>query len=87
MCDANNVLDKDGISAMCVGAEMCAYLKSIGRTLNQQLDHLYTLYGYHINNNSYAFCKQTHVMLNIFDRLRHFNQEKNQVNMKELLFH
>ncbi|CAF1681651.1 unnamed protein product, partial [Adineta ricciae] len=74
MCDAHNVLDKDGISAMCVGAEMCAYLKSIGRTLHQQLREVSILYGYHINSNSYVTCNQTDVMLKIFDRLRHFDK-------------
>ena len=86
MCDPRNVLDKDGISAMCVGAEMCAYLKSIGRTLHEQLNYISLLYGYHINNNSYVFCNQTHVMLNIFDRLRHFDQNKNHVSIHRLHF-
>ena len=80
MCDAHNVLDKDGISAMCVGAEMCAYLKSIGRTLHQQLREVSILYGYHINSNSYVTCDQTDVMLKIFDRLRHFDQNDSQVS-------
>lgn len=79
MCDANNVLDKDGISAMCVGAEMCVYLKSIGRTLYEQLDKISTLYGYHINNNSYLYCDKTDILLNIFERLRHFDKDKDKV--------
>jgi hypothetical protein len=81
MCDAQNVLDKDGISAMCVGAEMCAYLKSIGRTLHQQLHQISLLYGYHINNNSYVICNQTDVMLNIFHRLRHFDPDDSHVSL------
>jgi len=81
MCDAGNVLDKDGISAMCVGAEMCAYLQSIGRTLHEQLYHISSLYGYHINIDSYIICNKTDVMLKIFDRLRHFNQDRDQVSM------
>ena len=36
-----NVLDKDGISAAVVMAEMAAYLSSCGLTLTQQLDNLY----------------------------------------------
>jgi phosphomannomutase len=84
MCDSLNVLDKDGISAMCVGAEMCSYLKSIGRTLYQQLDEISLLYGYHINNNSYVICNKTDVMLKMFNRLRHYDQREDQTN--EVLF-
>ncbi|CAF0827095.1 unnamed protein product [Didymodactylos carnosus] len=76
MCDPYNVLDKDGISACVVGAELCTYLKSINRTLYEQLDHISTIYGYHINENSYVFCYKTDVMLKIFHRLRHFDQEQ-----------
>lgn len=86
MCDANNVLDKDGISAMCVAAEMCVYLKTIGRTLYEQLNTISLLYGYHINNNSYLYCNKTDVLLNIFDRLRHFDQDKHKVNNDHLEF-
>ena len=78
MCDPLNVLDKDGISAMVVGAEMCSYLKSIGRTLYEQLDQISLLYGYHINNNSYVICNKTDVMLKMFNRLRHYDQTKEQ---------
>ena len=69
-----NVLDKDGISAMVIGSEMYAYLKSIGRTLYEQLNQRSLLYGYHINNNSYVICNQTNVMLKMFDRLRHYDR-------------
>ena len=86
MCDPTNVLDKDGISAMAHGAEMCAYLKSIGRTLADQLDQLALLYGFHINNNSYVICNKTDVMLKMFDRLRHFDQPDEQVSHASLLF-
>ncbi|CAF1034333.1 unnamed protein product [Rotaria sordida] len=78
MCDPTNVLDKDGISAMAIGAEMCTYLKSIGRTLYQQLNKISLLYGYHINNNSYVICNKTDVMLKMFHRLRHYDQRKDQ---------
>ena len=78
MCDPLNVLDKDGISAMVVGAEMCTYLKSIGRTLYEQLNEISLLYGYHINNNSYVICNQTDVILKMFHRLRHYDQIQDQ---------
>lgn len=76
MCDPYHVLDKDGISALAIGSEMCAYLKSIGRSLHEQLDEISLLYGYHINNNSYVICNKTDVMLNMFNRLRHFDQQQ-----------
>ena len=87
MCDPQNVLDKDGISAMVVGAEMCVYLKTIGRTLYQQLDIISLLYGYHINNNSYVICNKTDVMLKMFDRLRHYDQTKDQPKQVKLHFY
>ena len=39
-----NVLDKDGISAAVVMAEMAAYLGGHGITLTQQLENLYERY-------------------------------------------
>ncbi|CAF1413927.1 unnamed protein product [Adineta ricciae] len=83
MCDPENVLDKDGISALAIGSEMCAYIKSIERTLYEQLDHLSSLYGYHINNNSYVICNKIDVMLKMFDRLRHYDQRKDQHTTNE----
>ncbi|CAF1065233.1 unnamed protein product [Didymodactylos carnosus] len=83
MCDPYNVLDKDGISACVIGAELCTYLKSINRTLYEQLDHLSTIYGYHINDNSYVFCYQTDIMLKIFDRLRHFDRGDEKKNTQQ----
>jgi phosphomannomutase len=87
MCDPQNVLDKDGISAMVVGAEMCVYLKSIGRTLYEQLNTVSLLYGYHINNNSYVICNKTDVMLKMFDRLRHYDQRHDQSKQVTLHFY
>ena len=39
-----NVLDKDGISAAAVLAEMATYLSSQGVTLTEQLNNLYKRY-------------------------------------------
>jgi phosphomannomutase len=87
MCDSLNVLDKDGISAMVVGAEMCAYLKSIGRTLYEQLNQISLLYGYHINDNSYVICNKTDVMLKMFNRLRHYDQKDDQTKQVNIEFY
>ena len=40
-----NVLDKDGISAAVVMAEMAAYLSRQGLTLTEQLNNLYKRYA------------------------------------------
>lgn len=85
MCDPLNVLDKDGISALVHGAEMCSYLKSIGRSLFDQLDQLALLYGFHLNNNSYVICHKTDVMLKMFHRLRHYDQQSQQVSHPSIL--
>ena len=51
------VLDKDGVSAYGVVAEMTnqVYTKGCG-SLSAKLDEIYTTYGYHTTNNSYYFC-------------------------------
>lgn len=61
------VLDKDGISAAVMLAQCADYLLSVhGRTLEQQLDELYTLYGYHYNLNSYYICHEPSTIERIF---------------------
>ena len=40
-----NVLDKDGISAAVVMAEMASYLNRHGLTLTEQLNKLYKRFG------------------------------------------
>ena len=85
MCDSLNVLDKDGISAMVVGAEMCTYIKSLGRTLYEQFNQISLLYGYHITNNSYVICNKTDVMMKIFNRLRHYDQSEEQTKQVRFL--
>lgn len=46
-----NVLDKDGVSAAAVFAEMASEIAPI--TVSEQLDMIYRKYGYHVCNNSY----------------------------------
>lgn len=65
-----NVLDKDGISAAVVMAEMAAYLGGHGITLTQQLENLYERYGIHVSNNSYYLCYSPSTIKSIFDRIR-----------------
>ena len=44
MC-GTNVLDKDGISACVVLAELACYLAQDGMTLTQQLENIFDKYG------------------------------------------
>lgn len=69
MCGVE-VPDKDGISAAVHFATLYSYLKLKGRTLLQQLDWLYSEYGYHISNNSYFICHEKVIFENIFEKLR-----------------
>ncbi|EDO44486.1 predicted protein [Nematostella vectensis] len=65
-----NVLDKDGISAAAVMAEMATYLDRQGLTLTDQLAKLYERYGVHISNNSYYLCHSPPTIVKIFERIR-----------------
>ncbi len=46
MC-GTNVLDKDGVSAAVVAAELAAHLAEKGVSLKQQLQNIYTKYASH----------------------------------------
>ncbi|XP_078369172.1 phosphopentomutase-like [Oculina patagonica] len=65
-----NVLDKDGISAAVVMAEMASYLNRHGLTLTEQLHNLYKRYGVHVSINSYYLCHSPLTIKKIFDRIR-----------------
>ncbi|KAM6969818.1 glucose 1,6-bisphosphate synthase [Aplochiton taeniatus] len=66
------VPDKDGVSASVVVAEMATYLHNKNLTLNQQLQNIYQIYGYHISKTSYVICNDPMTVKRIFDRLRNF---------------
>jgi len=68
-----NVLDKDGVSAAAVMAEIIAFLSQSKTSLAQQLENVYTTYGYHITSNSYFICHDKSVTNGIFERLRTWN--------------
>uniref|UniRef100_A0A8C0WBU0 Alpha-D-phosphohexomutase alpha/beta/alpha domain-containing protein n=1 Tax=Castor canadensis TaxID=51338 RepID=A0A8C0WBU0_CASCN len=48
-----SVLDKDGVSAAVVIAEMASYLETSNVTLKEQLSKVYEKYGYHMSKTSY----------------------------------
>ncbi|CAC5362470.1 PGM2 [Mytilus coruscus] len=72
MC-GSSVLDKDGVSASMVTAEMATYVYDQGLTLYKQLENIYQKYGYHISLNSYFICHDKDVIKRLFDDLRNFN--------------
>ncbi|XP_006627963.3 glucose 1,6-bisphosphate synthase isoform X1 [Lepisosteus oculatus] len=74
MC-GTSVLDKDGVSAAVVVAEMAAYLETRNFTMTQQLAHIYEVYGLHISETSYLICHDPPTVNRIFARLRNFGGE------------
>nr|XP_028581649.1 glucose 1,6-bisphosphate synthase [Podarcis muralis] len=71
MC-GTSVLDKDGVSAAVVIAEMAAYLDTKSQMLASQLTEIYKMYGYHISKTSYFLCYDPPTIKRIFERLRNF---------------
>ncbi|KAK2170492.1 hypothetical protein NP493_1150g00010 [Ridgeia piscesae] len=71
MC-GTTVLDKDGVSAAMVMAEMTVWLDNQGMSLRQKLDDIYSTYGYHVSNNSYYICNDPLLIEKIFNRLRNY---------------
>ncbi|XP_056412490.1 phosphopentomutase isoform X2 [Hyla sarda] len=69
------VLDKDGVSAAVIAAEMASYLATKNLTLTQQLDAIFNKYGYHISRNSYFLCYDQTTIRNLFDNLRNFDED------------
>lgn len=72
MC-GTSVLDKDGVSAAVVIAEMAAYLDTKSQTLAHQLMEIYKTYGFHMSKTSYFLCYDPPTIKKIFDRLRNFD--------------
>ncbi|XP_072118572.1 glucose 1,6-bisphosphate synthase [Mobula birostris] len=68
-------LDKDGVSAAVIVAEMAAYLETTSLTLVEQLKNIYRTYGYHISRTSYFKCYDPSTIKRIFDRLRTYETE------------
>lgn len=51
------VRDKDGVSAVAVFAELAAYCQSQGRTVLDELERLYRLYGLFVSSQKSLVCK------------------------------
>ncbi|XP_063313933.1 phosphopentomutase [Pelobates fuscus] len=67
------VLDKDGVSAAVIAAEMTSYLATKNVTLSQQLTAIFNKYGYHISKNSYFICYDQETIRNLFENLRNYD--------------
>ncbi|XP_070552652.1 phosphopentomutase-like isoform X2 [Ptychodera flava] len=70
------VVDKDGISAAVILAEMASYLASKNITLTQQLDDIFKRYGYHCSENSYYLCYDPDTVKSMFERIRKYEDGK-----------
>ncbi|KAM8940128.1 phosphopentomutase [Pelodytes ibericus] len=67
------VLDKDGVSAAVIAAEMASYLATKNVTLSQQLTSIFNKYGYHISKNSYFICYDQETIRDLFENLRNYD--------------
>lgn len=73
-CVGDIAVDKDGISAGCMFAEMAIELAHDGKTVFQHMDSLYQRYGEFVSNNSYVICRDPAKIDAIFERLRNSGQ-------------
>ncbi|MBN3310223.1 PGM2 protein, partial [Amia calva] len=71
MCSPT-VLDKDGVSAAAILAELTSYLATKKLILSQQLKTIYEEYGYHITKASYFICHDAETIKKLFEKLRNY---------------
>ncbi|XP_020847659.1 phosphopentomutase [Phascolarctos cinereus] len=67
------VLDKDGVSAAVISAELACFLATKNLSLAQQLKAIYVEYGYHITKASYFICHDQNIIKNLFENLRNYD--------------
>ncbi|KJH40672.1 phosphoglucomutase/phosphomannomutase, alpha/beta/alpha domain II [Dictyocaulus viviparus] len=65
-----HTLDKDGVTAAGMYAEMAAWLHTQGKNMLTQLFDIYNKYGYHIVKSSYWFVPNSSVTKELFGSLR-----------------
>ncbi|KAJ2781637.1 hypothetical protein H4R18_002739 [Coemansia javaensis] len=66
----DQVLDKDGITALGVFVQLAAALRAEGRLVGDYLEDLYAKYGYFVSANSYFVCPDPAKTARIFSRIR-----------------
>ncbi|MPC98460.1 Phosphoglucomutase-2 [Portunus trituberculatus] len=54
-------------------AELATHLAKENKTLTDQLQEIYKMYGYHICNNSYYICHDQDTIRSMFKRMRNFS--------------
>ncbi|KAH0616259.1 hypothetical protein JD844_027237 [Phrynosoma platyrhinos] len=67
------VLDKDGVSAAVITAEMSSFLATKNVSLSQQLKNIYNEYGYHVTKASYFICYDQKIIKELFEKLRNYD--------------
>lgn len=67
------VLDKDGVSAAVISAELASFLATKNLSLSQQLKAIYVEYGYHITKASYFICHDQDTIKKLFENLRNYD--------------
>ncbi|XP_048365627.1 phosphopentomutase [Sphaerodactylus townsendi] len=67
------VLDKDGVSAAAITAEMSAFLATKNLSLSQQLNAIYKEYGCHVTKASYFICYDQKTIQGLFEKLRNYD--------------
>jgi phosphoglucomutase/phosphopentomutase len=72
-------VDKDGITAGCVFAELAAELSSRGQDVCTYLNTLADLYGQFVSNNSYVICDDPIKIVGIFDAIRDGGRYMNRI--------
>nr|XP_045378349.1 phosphoglucomutase-2 isoform X1 [Camelus bactrianus] len=71
------VLDKDGVSAAVITAELASFLATKNLSLSQQLKAIYIEYGYHITKASYFICHDQGTVKKLFENLRNYDGKNN----------
>ncbi|KAI8323451.1 hypothetical protein GQ54DRAFT_296757 [Martensiomyces pterosporus] len=74
----DQVLDKDGVTALGVFLQLAARLRAEGKRVNDYLESLYAKYGYFVSGNSYFLCHDPAKTDRIFSRIRFGNPENQQ---------
>jgi phosphomannomutase len=69
-CCGDVVVDKDGVSAAGVFAEMACDVYAKGGSVAGKLQSLYEKYGEFVSNNGYYFCYDSNILAGIFDKMR-----------------
>ncbi|EDW01163.1 GH21282 [Drosophila grimshawi] len=83
---STNVVDKDGVSAAAHVATMARYLRcEKSMTLQDKLRDIYETYGYHTSICSYCICRDQVLIRKIFQRLRTFDNGKENTYPKSIL--